>query len=275
MNIYLKDLQHVLAVFTGFEETISVAVGGSVASGTADDDSDVDVYVYSEVPIPMPLRREVASALGQDQHVGIIPGEERDTWTDNVLQRTIDVAYRQPRWMIEQIRAILVDCTPRLGYSTCTWDNLLYSTVAYDPTNWYSELKKTAMVPYPAQLQKAVISHNYKALICNGVCLLDQLKVCLKRKDLVGANHRLTAILASYFDIIFAANKVTNPGEKRLMEYAKKRCKKLPGDMEACVTGLIASVASSSADVVSVAEDLIKRMETFLEGENLMPGQDL
>lgn len=38
--------------------------------------------------------------------------------------------------------------------------------------------------------------------------------------------------MASYFDIIFALNEQLHSGEKRLIQYAKNNCKKLPKDFE-------------------------------------------
>ena len=36
--------------------------------------------------------------------------------------------------------------------------------------------------------------------------------------------------MESYFDVIFALNKLTHPGEKRMVEYALKNAKTLPKD---------------------------------------------
>ena len=60
----------------------------------------------------------------------------------------------------------------------------------------------------------------------------DQIEKAVKRKDYTSINHRISAFLASYFDIIFAKNELLHPGEKRLTEYAKANCKILPDDFE-------------------------------------------
>lgn len=66
----------------------------------------------------------------------------------------------------------------------------------------------------------------------------DQIESAVKRKDYVSINHRTAAFIASYFDIIFAKNKILNPGEKKLVEFALKNCKILPEDFEKDVNTL-------------------------------------
>ena len=49
-----------------------------------------------------------------------------------------------------------------------------------------------------------------------------------KRGDLVSVNHRVAEFLASYFDVLFALNEMTHPGEKRMQSICSKECKLLP-----------------------------------------------
>ena len=52
-------------------------------------------------------------------------------------------------------------------------------------------------------------------------------------------NHRVAAWIASYFDIIFAANRVLHPGEKKLVDIAERECGRLPLDMRVDVEDLV------------------------------------
>lgn len=45
---------------------------------------------------------------------------------------------------------------------------------------------------------------------------------------MVSVNHRVAAFLESYFDIVFALNNLTHPGEKRMVQYAKEHARILP-----------------------------------------------
>ena len=72
-----------------------------------------------------------------------------------------------------------------------------------------------------------------------------QIELAVKRNDIVSQNHRVAALLASYFDILFAFNEQTHPGEKKLIQYAQKFCKDLPKDFEQDISAVIKLVGSS------------------------------
>ena len=71
-----------------------------------------------------------------------------------------------------------------------------------------------------------------------------QIKKAVERKDFVSINHRITEFLASYFDLLFAINEVTHPGEKRLIQFCKKQCKILPENFEENLNSLFSHMYS-------------------------------
>jgi hypothetical protein len=53
-------------------------------------------------------------------------------------------------------------------------------------------------------------------------------------------NHRTTAFLSSYFDVLFAANRATHPGEKRLLQLAAQ-LPLVPPKLDENVDGLLSA----------------------------------
>ena len=72
----------------------------------------------------------------------------------------------------------------------------------------------------------------------------NQIKKAILRKDFVSINHRITEFLASYFDLLFAINEITHPGEKRLIQLCKKQCKILPENFEENLNSLFSHMYS-------------------------------
>ena len=72
----------------------------------------------------------------------------------------------------------------------------------------------------------------------------NQIKKAISRKDFVSINHRITEFLASYFDLLFAINEITHPGEKRLIQLCKKQCKILPENFEENLNSLFSHMYS-------------------------------
>ncbi|MDQ0201964.1 hypothetical protein J2S10_005175 [Neobacillus ginsengisoli] len=71
-----------------------------------------------------------------------------------------------------------------------------------------------------------------------------QIEKALKRNDYVSVNHRVAALLASYFDILFAKNEIPHPGEKQLVKILKEKATKLPFNMEENLYDLLDSISN-------------------------------
>jgi predicted nucleotidyltransferase len=222
----------VAAAFATLPGVVAVAMAGSRATDDADDRSDIDLYVYAGEPIATADRAAIAASFATRPEVGNDFWEPGDEWIDAQTGRHVDVMYRTPLWIEEQLERVLVRHEASLGYSTCFWHNVLHSRPLFDRSGWYRDLQATAARPYPQPLRRAIIARNHPLLRQTLSSYLAQIERAVRRGDSVSIQHRITALLASYFDVLFAVNELPHPGEKRLLELAATRCARTPTDME-------------------------------------------
>ena len=80
----------------------------------------------------------------------------------------------------------------------------------------------------------------------------------------MSVNHRIAAFIESYFDIIFAVNELTHPGEKRMISYAKEHAKILPKDFEENMNVLLNSMGSTLENVENNLKNIIDNLMGIL-----------
>jgi hypothetical protein len=73
----------------------------------------------------------------------------------------------------------------------------------FDRTGWFEHLLSIAKQPCPNPLRTAIIAKNYPIISKNISSYFHQIELAVERQDWISINHRITALLASYFDIIF------------------------------------------------------------------------
>jgi hypothetical protein len=262
--------ERVALQFASLPQVEAVAQAGSRSSELADAESDVDLYVYVTEDIPLEVRAEIASGSPRAE-IGNATWEPGDEWIDAETGTSVDVMYRHLGWIEEQLDRVLVRHKASVGYSTCFWYNVLYSQILFDRTGWFEALQRRARRSYPKELRRAIIAKNYPLLRRNQSSYLHQIALAVMREDLVSVNHRVAALLASYFDVLFALNELQHPGEKRLIRYAKKGCAKLPAEMERQVTELVESVGNPDRDTVARVNALVDGLDKLLLREHVVP----
>lgn len=270
--VALAVAQRVAEQFSGLPQVEAVVVSGSRTSEFADSRSDIDLYVYVTEDIPLEQRAEIAIGSPRAE-IGNATWEPGDEWIDAESGTSVDVMYRHVGWMEEQLDRVLVHHQACVGYSTCFWYNLLHSQALFDRSGWFASLQKRSRRPYPDELRQAIIAKNYPLLRHNQSSYLHQIELAVEREDPVSVNHRVAALLASYFDVLFALNKLPHPGEKWLIQHAKTSCPTLPRDMERQVAELLASVGELNRDTVAKLNALLENMDELLLGEKMVIGE--
>lgn len=249
--------------FALLPEVEAIALGGSRATAHYDEKSDYDLYIYCIQPPKTDIRKQILERYCQYMEIGNSFWELEDDCTlkDGV---DIDILYRNMTAFAEEIDSVVVKHTAHNGYTTCMWHNLLNCRILYDKNGKFAALQRQYHVPYPDELRENIIEQNLRLLHGNLPSYDLQIKKAAARKDLVSVNHRTAAFLESYFDIIFALNKLTHPGEKRMVSYAKKQAKLLPANFEENLDRLFQNLFTSPelvsailAEIVSALEDVI------------------
>jgi predicted nucleotidyltransferase len=245
-------------------DVVAVVLGGSHTSGLVDSGSDVDLYVYAANDVSVEARTAIAERRGLNVEANNRFWEPVDEWDERDSGLHIDVIFRTTLWIEEQIERVLVRNEASVGYSTAFWHNVLTAESLYDPSDWFSELQEHARQPYPEALVEAIIAKNYPILRQRRSSYLRQLESAVARGDLVAVNHRVAAFLASYFDVLFAINRLPHPGEKRMTAFAEKSCTMVPADMRTNVTALIASIPQCGQSLLDHVNALVDGLDQVL-----------
>lgn len=261
----------IAAQYAEFPQVEAVAWGGSHTSVAADAASDIDLYVYVREPLPPGDRATFINPRASYAEINNQVWEPGDEWIEAESGTKIDVMYRELGWIKDQIDRVLVHHQASAGYSTAFWYNVQVSQPLWDRNGWFAALQAQAQQPYPEPLRRAIIAKNYPLLRNMLGSYQRQIKGAVARNDVVSIIHRVAALLASYFDVLFAVNRLPHPGEKRLIAYATRDCSLLPRDMAQQVEALVGASARSTDTVLDRVDVLVDNLDDLLRREELLP----
>lgn len=262
--------------FAQVPSVVAVTLAGSLTAGQVDEHSDLDIYVYSATPIPLAERRQIAAEFAGPDDPRVEIGKpywgDEDAWIDRASDLGVDLIYWSPEWIAGQIARCLVEHQAWLGYTTSFWYTIKHSAALFDRDGWFADLQTRADQPYPAELRQAIVTLNWPVLRQIGSSYTHQIELAIARRDRVSLNHRITALLASYFDIIFAANWALNPGEKRVITQVRRLCNSLPEDLVQHVEALIVSSGAlwEEMPTLAILDRMLDNLEGLLEVEGLI-----
>jgi len=259
-------------LFSELAPVEAVALGGSRATDQSDAASDLDVYVFFTEELAIGLRQAVIERAGgaTSANLNLTHWGPTDPYFDRTSGVEVDLLYFETRWMEQQLERSLVTHQASIGYSTCFWNTLRRSRVLFDRQGWLAAQKERALADFPEPLRRNIIHLNHSVLRNVIPSYASQIDKALLRRDLVSVQHRLAALLASYFDVIFALNRELHPGEKRLLSLVVQRCPKLPRNMSADVEAVLRS-ANDGPRVTANLTQLLDRLDELLAAEGFDP----
>jgi len=262
---HLSLARRIANLFSAFPNVEAIALAGSQAAGAVDQDSDIDLYVYITSVIPLNDRVAIVEKLGTTRSdLNLQFWDLGDEWYDEETGIEVDVIYWDTSWIEGQLDRVLVEHQTSTGYSTCFWHTVRNSLILYDKNGWLYRLKEKSAVPFPEPLRRAIIAKNHPVLRRVIPSYLHQIEKAMRRNDLVSINHRVAALLASYFDVLFALNYVPNPGEKRLLKTASERCAKVPREMVNQVEGVLRAASSADRSLIARIDELVNGLDQLL-----------
>lgn len=233
------SVEAIVRDFSERGEVEAVALGGSRAGTECDDTSDYDLYIYINIEIPVSVRRDILSPHCSNLELDNKYWETGDEGLLKDSEIGIDIMYRTLTWMDSHLHGLLIENRAQTGYSTCLWHNFKTSRLLFDRDGKAAGLQKNFDIPFPLPLKKAIVVKNYP-LMNDALCSYPrQIEKALKRGDAVSVNHRLAAFLASYFDIMFALNGMSHPGEKRILAALESGAGFIPENMAADVASVL------------------------------------
>ncbi len=250
--------------FAACPEIEAIALGGSRAGAEYDEKSDYDLYIYCTEVLDESIRKQILEKYCRYMEIGNSFWELEDDCTlkDGV---DIDILYRNIEDFSKTIRSVVEEHVAYNGYTTCMWHNLLNSRILYDKHGKLNSLQSKYSIPYPDELRNNIIDKNLRLLTDNLPSYDTQIKKAVARNDKVSINHRTAAFLESYFDIIFALNRLTHPGEKRIVKYLTEKAKILPADFENNLNKLFQNLFTDSDKAVETRGEMITALKMVVE----------
>ena len=248
--------------FSAVPQVEAIALGGSRSTGRHDEKSDYDVYLYLTDPIDEAVRKSILEKYCAYMEISNTFWELED---DVTLKNGIDmdIIYRNMDDFARSVSSVVDDCIAWNGYTTCMWHNLITSRIMFDRNGALAALQERFQIPYPRKLKENIISNNMKLLSGMLPSFDTQITKAEKRGDLVSVNHRVAEFLASYFDVLFALNEMTHPGEKRMQSICSKECKLLPERFDENLDRLFDGMFRES--ISPVIGDMVRELKKIVE----------
>jgi hypothetical protein len=220
----LNDLIAAVADLPGF---VAISLGGSVASGLADESSDLDLHIYWRAPLATPAER--AARLAQIADAGSVEVEILDWGREDNLRiggRRAELVYTPLDELCAEVEQAYGEGLISEGYTTARLYYVASGQPLHDPVGELSLLRERLLDGYPEPTRRLLLRYHPALLRV----YLGHLRLAQSRGDLLAVQHRRYTVQMVFFNLLFALNRRYHPGEKRLLIHGE-RCPLRPADL--------------------------------------------
>ena len=259
----------IIAEIAELEEVEAIMLAGSHPTGFTDSMSDYDVCVYINREIPVEKRKKIIEKYSSYSEVNNQYWETEDDFIiadENIL---MEVIYRDFNFVESMVGNCVEKHYASTGYTTCFWGSIIHSKLLFDRNGKGKAMIERFSVEYPKELKQNIVDKNYPLLKDSIPAYSKQIEKALLREDYISVNHRIAALLASYFDILFAVNEKTHPGEKKLIKIVKEKCKLIPAKFEEDINYLTKPQLEKEK-ILQVIDSLVDNLTELLKSEGLI-----
>lgn len=267
-NIH-EEVKKIIMEFSVLQEVEGILLSGSHATGTNDKDSDYDIYIYTSKEIPVGKRKDILHKYCSYMELNNTFWETEDDCYLKENNIPLEIIFRNLNWIEGTLNRTLFKCQAEVGYTTCFWSNFINSLVLYDRNGELKKLQERYSISYPENLKENIVKKNYPLLKLQMPAYYYQLEKALKRDDVISVNHRVTALFASYFDIIFAINEMPHPGEKKILKILKENKAKVPENMEINVNNIIKYASMKDSTILLEINELVYNLDKLVKHEGI------
>lgn len=254
MSMSTPALDEIVRRLSLLPQVTGIALGGSRASGMGDERSDYDVYVFTNEAVPLETRRALAGQFDTHPEIGNDWWGEGDYWGDGTTW--YDVMFWGAEDFESGLRHVIEEHQPSTGYSTAFWHTMRNATPIFDRNGWLAAMQALAATPYPDELVRAIIDYNHPLLRTIHTSYRAQIARAIAIDDPVSVNHRVTELLATVFDIVFAVARHLHPGEKRQLDVLR-RLDGIPTSVETAIREMLRTSGEAGYPRLLVAVDAL------------------
>ncbi len=250
---------------SSWSETEALLLAGSRTGGTVDRFSDTDLYVYTRAEIDPSRRVELAGKLCSRAEIDNRFWETEDLWQLKDGLGKVELIFRDYDFIRGELERICRRHQAYIGYSTCMAANFFSSRILFDRNGRFLSLREEFDGEYPEELIQNIIDANFPLLSDSLSSYRGQIEVAAARGDIVSVNHRVGAFLASYFDILFACNRMWHPGEKKLLTILENQRLDAPQGCKRAVEKLLFMAGTADSQLPVAIELMTSHMGQWIE----------